>query len=80
MIIRREKNSLLLTGWENKEQEQFKENSKYAEGPAKKPCLGNTQPTAWFLYQHVKEHRSFSRKSDAKVTKKKVTPLLYLCR
>ena len=32
-----------------------------------------------FLYQHVKEHRSFSRKSDAKVTKKKVTPLLYLC-
>ena len=49
-------------------------------GPAKEPCLG--QHAAYcviFLYQHVKEHRSFSRKSDAKVTKKKVTPLLYLC-
>jgi hypothetical protein len=32
------------------------------------------------LYQHVKEHRSFSRKSDAKITQKKVSQILYLCR
>ena len=45
LIIRREKNSLLLTGWENKEQEQFKENSKYAEGSCQETVPG--QHTAY---------------------------------